>query len=122
MSIKPSIILVANDLMRQSRILEGARVLGYEVTVADTEALWREALDGSKAQLVVLDLQAVGLEWRPVVSAARQQGLPILAFGQHTDAEALRQAREAGCDFAVARSAVVEKLAQLLERAHRHSR
>ena len=109
------IVLVATDLVRQSRVAEAARVAGYAVAVADTAAEAREALRGDAAAVVILDLQAEGVPWREVLAAAG--ATPVIAFGQHTKPDILRQAKAAGCCLAVARSRLVKELPRLIERA-----
>ena len=114
------LVVVATDLMRLSRVTERAKALGYEVAVADTAEEARQALRSGPAALLVLDLQADDLRWEDVVVAAKDPTaapVPVLAFGQHTKPELLRDARRAGCDVVVARSQLVEELPELIERA-----
>ena len=117
LSTSGRIVLVATDLMRQSRVAEAARALGYTVAVATTAEEAREAIrgDAGDAAVVILDLQAEGLPWRDVVAAAGP--VPVIAFGQHTKPDLLRAARAAGCRLAVPRSRLVEELPQLIEKA-----
>ena len=118
-STSSRLILVATDLMRQSRVAEAARALGYTVAVATTAEEAREALHASASAgadaIVILDLQAEGLPWRDVVTAAGS--VPVIAFGQHTKPDVLRAAKAAGCRLAVPRSRLVEQLPQLIEKA-----
>ena len=109
------IVLVATDLMRQSRVAEAARALGYTVAVATTADEAREALHAGAGAVVILDLQAEGVPWRDVVTAAGS--VPVIAFGQHTKPDLLRAAKAAGCRLAVPRSRLVEQLPQLIEKA-----
>jgi DNA-binding NarL/FixJ family response regulator len=109
------IVLVATDLMRQSRVAEAARAVGYAVAVASTVEEAREALRGDAAAVVILDLQADGVPWREVLAAAGP--VPVIAFGQHTKPDILRQAKAAGCRLAVARSRLVAELPRLIEKA-----
>ena len=111
------IVLVATDLMRQSRVAEAARALGYAVALATTAEEAHEALHASAGAdaIVILDLQAEGLPWRDVVAAAGS--VPVIAFGQHTKPDILRAAKAAGCRLAVPRSQLVEELPRLIERA-----
>ena len=111
------IVLVATDLMRQSRAAEAARALGYAVVLATTAEEAREALHSSAGAgaIVILDLQAEGLPWRDVVAAAGS--VPVIAFGQHTKPDVLRAAKAAGCRLAVPRSRLVKQLPQLIEKA-----
>ena len=109
------IVLVATDLMRQSRVAEAARALGYTVALATTTEEAREALHAGAAAVVILDLQAEGVPWRDVVTAAGS--VPVIAFGQHTKPDVLRAARAAGCRLAVPRSRLVKQLPRLIEKA-----
>jgi len=115
LSTSGRIVLVATDLMRQSRVAGAARALGYAVVLATTAEEAREALRGDSSAVVILDLQAEGLPWRDVLAAVGSA--PVIAFGQHTKPDILRQARAAGCRLAVPRSRLVEQLPRLIERA-----
>jgi hypothetical protein len=64
---------------------------------------------------VVIDLHAQRLDWREAVRLARERSLPLLAFGRHTEASLLREAREAGCDRVVPRSTFVEEMPALIQ-------
>ena len=110
-----TIVIVCSDLMLQSRVLEGAHRAGYETALADTADELSRALDRGAA-LVALDLHAPGLDWRAAAALARERSVPVLAFGRHTEASLLREARDAGCDLVVARSALVEDLPALIAR------
>jgi CheY-like chemotaxis protein len=109
-----TILALVSDLLFQSRLREQARALGYEIAVADTPESLRDGLDRSPA-LVVIDLHVAGLDWRQAVEAAKRAGVPVLAFGRHTEAKLLRSAREAGCGRVVPRSTFVEELPRLIE-------
>ncbi len=114
------IILVATDLIRESRITEGARALGYTVHTASTIDALSNALGSTRPDLLILDLQAEGAPWREVVDLARRAGdggPAVLAYGQHTKPDLLRAARVAGCDLVVPRSKLVDELPQLITRA-----
>jgi len=115
LSTSVRIALVATDLMRQSRVAEAARALGYAVVLATTAEEAREALRGDPGAVVILDLQAEGLPWREVLAAVGS--VPVIAFGQHTKPNILRQAKAAGCRLAVPRSQLVAELPQLVEKA-----
>ena len=115
LSTSGRIVLVASDLMRQSRVAEAARALGYAVAVATTVEEAREALRGDGGEVLILDLQAEGLPWREVLAEAG--AVPVIAFGQHTKPDILRQAKAAGCTLAVPRSQLVEELPRLIEKA-----
>jgi len=115
LSASSRIVLVATDLMRQSRVAEAARALGYAVAVATTVEEAREALRDGGSAVIILDLQAEDAPWRDVLAAAGD--VPVIAFGQHTRAGVLRAAKAAGCRIAVPRSQLVAELPQLIEKA-----
>ena len=110
---KRCILLLVPDLMFQSRIREQAQVLGYDTALAETENSIESAL-ASDPNLVVIDLHADGIDWRSAVMLANDSGVPVLAFGRHTEPQLLRSAREAGCKKVVPRSQLVEELPQLI--------
>ena len=118
-SDRPRLVLVATNLLFQSRIAEAARALGFEVTVAESGESVREALRARPVALLVLDLQAEGVSWQGALAAAKQApggSVPVLAYGQHTKPALLRAARLAGCDHVVPRSTLVEELPSLIGR------
>jgi DNA-binding NarL/FixJ family response regulator len=104
------------DLMFSSRIEETLRAEGrVTATVEDLTSLERELRLGD-VDLVLFDLQAAA-EPGAVVMLCKPVGVPVLAFGRHTEPETLRSAREAGCAEVVVRSTFVEEMAQLVQRA-----
>ena len=109
-----TIIAVVDDLMFQSKLEHGVRDLGYAFVAVDTEAGLRDAVSSDIA-LVVIDLHVRGIDWRAAVAIANEHGVPVLAFGRHTEAQLLRSARKAGCDRVVPRSTFVEELPRLIE-------
>lgn len=108
------VALAVTDLMFEARIAGAVRRLGLDTRVAASMAALRDALD--EATLVIVDLQAHGLDSVEAVREAVAAGTPVIAFGQHTNAEALRRARDAGAD-AVLRSAFFERLPELVANA-----
>lgn len=109
------IIAVTEDLLFSSNIETALTREDHEVhVVEDFPSLERGLLKGG-VQLVLLDLHS-GAEAGAVVMMCRPMGVPVLAFGRHTEAALLRQAREVGCAEVVARSTFVEEMAQLVAR------
>ena len=108
-----TILAVIPDLMFQSRVREQARALDFEIATVDTMSEATAALERSPA-LLVLDLQAMGIDTVTLVADAKAREVPVLAFGRHTERDVLRAARNAGCDTVVVRSTFVEEMPQLL--------
>jgi DNA-binding response OmpR family regulator len=116
-SDRPTIVLATSELMLQSRLNESLRQLGYKVLIGDSSETLTNAL-GEDPEAVILDLQSLS-EPLELIDRAKQAGVPVLAYGQHTKANVLRQAREAGASVAVPRSELVEDLQGLLAKLSR---
>jgi DNA-binding NarL/FixJ family response regulator len=106
-------VIAAPDLMFQPRIEAAVKALGFETRVADDTVSARDALAG-RPVLVVVDIHASTFDPSAVIRGARAVGARVLAFGRHTEPGALRDARAAGADLAVARSQLVEELPELI--------
>ena len=92
MTPMPSINVLSTDLLDRSKFPAGVVFVGFA-----------DRLDGS-AELVVVDLSRPDAldgvrRLRVEGSAAR-----VVAYGRHTEAERLAEARAAGCDEVLARS------------------
>ncbi|MEX2238060.1 MAG: hypothetical protein WEB00_11045 [Dehalococcoidia bacterium] len=107
------VLLAVSELIFQTRLSEQLKTLGYEVLPGDSgEALCKGF--GVGPDLLVVDLQSRDGDPLRLIGQARDAGIPVLAYGQHTKANVLRQAREAGAALAVPRSQLVEELGQLV--------
>ncbi len=108
-----TILLVVPELMFQSRLREQATALGYDIVLGETDATVADGL-AAAPQLAVIDLHALGIDWQAAVAAAAEAGVPVLAFGRHTEAGLLKAARDAGCARVVPRSQLVAELPSLI--------
>ncbi|MEX2247591.1 MAG: DNA-binding response regulator [Dehalococcoidia bacterium] len=111
--MEPIVAVVVSDLMFQPRITEGLRAIGADARIADTAGSAEAAL-GEGLAAMVIDLHAEGIDAPALIARAKAAGARVLAFGRHTDAAALRAARQAGAEAVVARSQLVEELPALL--------
>jgi len=112
----PTVVFLETDLLFAVRIESAVRAAGAQpLHVEDEEALW-EAID-QWPELVIVDLAVTG--WEKPVRMAKNlphtRQIPIVAFGSHVNTEALRVARQAGCDHAWPRSRFVAVLPDLLQ-------
>lgn len=92
--------------MFETRVAAAARKLGHRVETFSADEI-------ANAGLLIVGLEN-NREWRGVVESAHRQNVPTLAFGRHTNAELLRQAREAGCSRVVVNSDIAENFPKLL--------
>ena len=113
MATDRSILIIVPDLMFQSRLREQAAALAYGVAIADTDVAVIGAL-AAAPRLAAIDLHAAGIDWQAAVAAAVEQGVPVLAFGRHTEPGLLKAAADAGCARVVPRSQLVTELPQLI--------
>lgn len=108
------VIAAVNDLMFASRIRAVAQQLDTAVTFVRSRAELLER--GPGARLVLLDLEARWLDAVPDITAlkAGTDAPEVVAFASHVLGDVLVQARAAGADRVLARSAFVQQLPALL--------
>ena len=106
-------VIAVPDLMFQPRIEAVIRSLGFETSIADTPISARDEL-ARRPRLAIVDLHATSIDAETVIRAAKTMRAKVIAFGRHTEPGALRAARAAGADLAVARSQLVEELPALV--------
>jgi DNA-binding NarL/FixJ family response regulator len=106
-------LLLSDDLIFTSRITGVGSDLGLTIKVARSlDALLTLARHEQPAGVIV-DLAFPGLEIAsliPELLAACGSKPRIIAYGAHVDTATLKQARQAGCDLVLPRSAFVEQL------------
>ena len=95
-----TILLVGVDLFMRGKL--EAACPGHDFVTSDTVV---------DPDLVVADIARVD----PEEVADTYPDVPILGFTNHTDTQGLRAAHEAGFDQVVAKSALSERAAQLIE-------
>ena len=96
------IVAIVSDLMLASRVSEGLKAAGHEVSVTPTLP------DPPEAEAIVCDLDTADLD------AVVATGLPTLGFYSHVDVETKQRAEAAGLRFAVPRSRMSRELPDLL--------
>lgn len=106
-------LMLCDDLIFYSRVSATARAAGLAVRQVRTPTALLEAARQAPPGGVILDLQAEGLDV-PGLLAGLREVCPVMprvtAFGSHILAEALRAARQAGCDRVLPRSVFVKEL------------
>lgn len=112
-----AVALVA-DMMFASRVRGTATAIGAAaVTVTRAEKLLEETRR-LRPRVVLIDIDARGVDVPGLIARLKSDPelaeIPVIAFGSHVNADALRAAREAGADRVLARSAFVRDLPVLL--------
>ena len=107
------IIAILNDLMFTVRITDAAKRAGVQVDIAKSADEAIRKAPGAGA--VFLDLNFAGPDIiRRLKSDEQTRSIPLIGFVSHVAADVIAQAREAGCDTVLARSAFVSRLTELL--------
>jgi DNA-binding NarL/FixJ family response regulator len=111
------VVALMDDLFFQMKVLETAKHLGLEFKVAATAEGLLGLLD-PRPRLVIVDLNARAqpLDAIRKVRAADAQ-VRVVAFLSHVQRELAEQARSAGCEEVMPRSAFTQNLAEILRAA-----
>jgi CheY-like chemotaxis protein len=113
------ILAVVDDLLFLSKIQQSAKLLGIAVESAHPEDLPQLAIENVPKALII-DLNhrsGKALEvLRALKSDLKTKDFPVIGFVSHVQGSLINAARDAGCDFVLARSAFVRQLPSLLQR------
>ncbi|HLZ91408.1 MAG TPA: hypothetical protein VKQ28_06805 [Candidatus Acidoferrum sp.] len=109
------VVALMDDLFFQMKLAETAKHLGgVEVKVARTAEALLPLLD-SEAKLLIVDLNSRN---QPIATIERvraeKNGVRVVGFLSHVQRELAEQARAAGCDEVMPRSAFTQSLAAIL--------
>ena len=105
------------DLLTAVRIEAGVQRLGGFLDVCEEPGRFMAEIKSSAPELVLIDLSYSWIDLNEVVAACAKAGVPLMAFGPHTDALRLRNARAAGVDFVCPRSRLMNDVAGTLREA-----
>ena len=105
-------LLFVPDLFFAPRIADALKHMGIAAREPRRDVELSTALTG--VDLLVVQLEGPREGWLAAIGAARAAGVPVLAFGRHTEAETLRAARQAGAAKVVPNSQLVSDLPQLV--------
>ncbi len=106
------VLACIRDLMFSTRVRDAAAKHGHECAIVTRATDVAGNLAG--ADLVVIDLMVPGGGALEAVSAAAAAGVPVVAYGEHVQADVLQAGREAGADEVFTRSEFTRRLAALL--------
>ncbi|MGH9356999.1 MAG: hypothetical protein ACRD10_12780 [Terriglobia bacterium] len=114
------IIVLVEDLIFLSKIQQTAKLTGVEIESVPLQRLGERLANRSDVSAVIFDLnhrsgQAVEA-LRAMKSDPQNTRIPAIAFLSHVQTGLAKDAREAGCDLLIARSAFTAQLPDLLRR------
>jgi CheY-like chemotaxis protein len=113
------VIVAVDDLMFASRISSAAKALGVEIAFARSPEAITEAVRTKSPRLVILDLNSQKVRPLEAVAALKADpalaAVPTVGFVSHVETALIAEARKAGVDQVMARSAFVTQLPSLLQ-------
>ena len=118
--MKPLALLVYDRVMPGGQLANRLQDLLYRVQTLPHAAELLETAQREKPLLVFIDLATAGdlpAVIKTLKTTPATEHLPIVSFAPDKSADLLAAAEKAGADLAVADSAVVNHLTQLIERA-----
>jgi DNA-binding NarL/FixJ family response regulator len=111
------VIALMDDLFFQMKLAETAKHLGVEVKVATTPEALQTLLE-PPPRLLIIDLNSRS---QPIATIQRlraeKNGVRVVGFLSHVQTDLAAQARAAGCDEVMPRSAFTQNLANILAAA-----
>ena len=120
----PHVLACVDDLFFQVKISDAARQSGMRVTAVSSEEAALEQAKCSPA-LAIVDLNVRGTDplrlIRELKAMPEMNGVAMVAYVSHVQADLIQSAREAGCDVVLARSAFSQNLPRILKEYARQS-
>ncbi len=120
------ILVAVDDLMLASKIRQAAAGRGIELDLPRSPAEVVERARLGHPALVIFDLNSSRFEPLSTVAALKAdpavRSIPTLAFVSHVQADLIAEARAAGVDRVLARSAFFEKLPEILDQTREPAR
>ena len=111
------VVALMDDLFFQMKVAETAKHLGVELKVATNNDAFVALLDPAP-KLILIDLNARSQPLQALeYLRAKKNGVRVVAFLSHVQADLAAQARAAGCDDVLARSSFTQNLASILSAA-----
>jgi CheY-like chemotaxis protein len=116
--VAANIVALVDDLFFLAKIQETAKVVGVTLVKVDTRR-GSAAIAEAQPRAIILDLSSRSLpavDWiRTLKADPATQAIRIVGFVSHVQEQLIADARAAGCDSVMARSAFTQQLPQLLK-------
>lgn len=114
-------LLLDADLFFSVKVSATLKHIGVETTTVRQLAEWTQRLTEGGFDLALVNTAARGAEWEQAIGAAREAGLPVIAYGSHVDTETMAQARVAGASRVIANSKLAADLPAIVEQTLRRA-
>jgi hypothetical protein len=107
------IVALSRDLFFGMRVRTVVRHLGYDLALVNDETALMAALDEGEAVLTLVDFNQP-VDWE-ALKPLLEGGVPVLAFGSHTDVDGFRAAKAAGVSRVVSNGDFSRRLPELVD-------
>lgn len=118
---KRQVLVAVDDLLFSSKIRAVAKQLGVDLTFARTPAEILERARSTAPSLIVFDLNSAKTDPIGTIETlkadASTAAARVLAFASHVHVDLIEQAKRAGADEVLPRSAFAARLPDILQRA-----
>ena len=115
------ILCIVDDLMFSTKISAAAKAVNAPVSFERQPAAVLERIRAERPSLVIFDLNAARLApieaIRRIKADAELRGTRTLGYVSHVHADVIAEARAAGCEEVLARSAFSDRLGTILQGA-----
>lgn len=109
------IVALETDLFFAVKVQDTLKRAGFHTRVTRTTSEFHALLSGGGYALALVNTAARGVDWQAGVVAAREAGVPVIAYGPHVDLATQGEARAAGATRVIANSRLAE-LPTIVER------
>ncbi len=110
------VAVVVTDLIFSTKIFSTAKSLGVEALGARNPEVLATRLADPEVSRLIVDLNSAGVNVTEMIRHAKslRPELQVIAFLSHVQVELAEQARQAGADLVLPRSAFTARLPELL--------
>lgn len=112
-------LLLDNDLFFAVKVADTLKHAGFQTRTLRAADDFAAAMTADPPVVALINTGARGLDWRAGLRAAREAGVPVVAFGSHVDLATQEEARALGATSVIANSKLAGDLAAVVERAIR---
>lgn len=112
-------LLLDNDLFFVTKISDTLKHAGWAITTARRLEDFLRRLGEDRPELALVNTAARGVDWQTAIRAARESGVPVIAFGSHVDLETQAAARQAGATRVISNSKLAADLPGIVARTVR---
>jgi CheY-like chemotaxis protein len=112
------IVCAVDDLIFSIKISTAAKALGVDIYFERSPDKVIESIRQKQPRLVIFDLNSARMQPLTTIAALKAdpglQSIPTLGFVSHVQTETISEARKAGIDQVLARSAFSDRIGEIL--------